>query len=114
MTIQDRIAGRKDTEEFISLASDGNDDYRVGVANAMRAHADEILGKVETGLRVMTDEEAVAFEKQRIEFGKHRGDKFVNVPVSYLSFVADSAMAIAAYLRSDRAAKRSREESGDA
>jgi hypothetical protein len=72
----------------------------------MLAYADEVLGKAESGLRVMSDEEAEAFEKERIQFGKHLGSMFRHVPISYLAFVADSANKIASYLRSDRGIKR--------
>lgn len=104
--IEDRIAGRQHAEEFIQLVNTGSDAYRAAAAAAMRFYADSVIGKPPTEFRVMTEAESAAFESNVITFGKHQGKAFIDVPIDYLAWIADSALTIAAYLRSQRGLRR--------
>ncbi|OHB80873.1 MAG: hypothetical protein A2W31_11495 [Planctomycetes bacterium RBG_16_64_10] len=59
-----------------------------------------------TLVQPMTNSEARVFEQETIEFGKHAGTKFKDVPLDYLIWLADKCRRtwrkIHAYLDSDR------------
>lgn len=60
----------------------------------------------QTGERKLTDDEAVEFESTTISFGTHSGKVFSEVPIGYLTWIADSTNQLQAYLKSDRGQKR--------
>lgn len=109
--IQDRISGRTEASAGIAMAAMGNDAFNRAFAEELRRYADSVLGPVESPLRVMTVEQAKAFERRIITFGsRYRGDSYGEVPINYLVLIADGGAEISAYLRSEVGIKRIEEE----
>lgn len=108
--IKYRIQGRELAEEVIDLASDGSEAFRKAFALHVRKFADLTLGAAPTELRTMNDSEANDFENSIIKYGVHRGLKFREVPMLYLTWIADSNLNLLAYLRSDIGKKRIEEQ----
>jgi hypothetical protein len=105
-----RINGRLEAEGLLELRQFcGGAEYNEGFALALREFADSVLGKPETELRVMNDIQAAQFESTDILFGLHRGLSYGEVPILYLSWLADQGANLAAYLRSNRGQRRLRE-----
>lgn len=104
--MEDQIEGRKLAKEFTELAEDSSHAFKRGIALHMRAYADSILGPIPTELRVMTNQEADSFGKTAIDFGVHKGTAFHDVPLFYLTWIADKSALIQAYLRSEIVLKR--------
>lgn len=64
-------------------------------------------GTIETPkLRTMDEDEAASFERSVMKFGKHKGERVIDIPIDYFTAYADSAVKIQAYLRSDRGRRR--------
>jgi hypothetical protein len=100
MTIEQRIEGRKDLEFLIKamIEDHPNDqDYKLGIANACQCFIDSHL-KTQT-LLTMNEEQAAAFERERITFGKHAGLTYSEAPEDYLEWLADQAIRLQSYLR---------------
>jgi hypothetical protein len=104
--IQDRIAGRTEAEACLELAVKGSDAFNRAFAEEMRRFADGVLGPPVQSLSVMTDDQANRFEHHKIEFGKHCGSQYRDIPIDYLVWLADSALELSAYLRSDAGKRR--------
>ena len=113
--LEERIAGRKDAEELLAMVGGGTEDYLKGVATALRAFANRVLGeeKSESELRVMTEIEAKAFEEKRIKYGRNAGETYGEAPIDDLVWLVDSTLPLAAYLRSDRGKRRIENNSDD-
>lgn len=109
-TIQDRISGRVEAEACLELRARGSEVFERAFAEAMRKYADGVLGAPESSLKVMTREQAEAFEATAIQFGQHRGCQYRDVPIAYLTWLADSANELAAYLRSEIGKRRIEDE----
>jgi hypothetical protein len=60
----------------------------------------------------MTNQEASDFEHTKIEFGKHAGELYLHVPISYLSWIADESIKLRRYMMSARAQRRNEQECG--
>lgn len=108
MSTQERIEGRKFAEEMIDLLPTDRSPFVLAAALRLRIFTDEVLGlaKPETGLLTMNDQQAEAFEREKITFGAHIGKAYRYVPLDYLAWLSDSNLRLAAYLRSDRGRKR--------
>lgn len=106
--IIDRKAGRDEAKVLLEMRSSGvSNAFVEGFARAMREYADSVLGKQQCEtLRAMSADEAAAFEKRKIRFGIHECKCFADVPADYLAWIADSALEIQAYLRSERGKQR--------
>ncbi len=63
-------------------------------------------------LWTLDESKAVAFEKRFIEFGVHQGTAYKDVPIEYLTWLADKTLELQAYLRSDRGRQRMETEQG--
>lgn len=101
--IAKRIAGRESACDAISLAKEGktsDQQFMIGVAKYCREFADTVLGPIETQVKVMTDEEAQAYEKSLMQFGRYATHKIKDVPIDYLCWIADSNLKLQSYLRS--------------
>lgn len=105
--IKDRIQAREEAAEILGVwTPDRSQAYLRAFALAMREFADRVLGPAQSELRVMDDAEAAAFERELIGYGRHKGVALGEVPISYLTWVADSTRTLFAYLRSDRGRAR--------
>lgn len=104
--IKDRIAGRIEAEACLELAVKGSEAFNRAFAEEMRRFADSVLGSPVQELNVMTDDQADKFERQKIEFGQHCGRQYMDVPIDYLTWLADSKNELSAYLRSDIGKRR--------
>lgn len=105
--IQDRIAGRKEAEELLSVRSmEVSEDWQRAFALAMRHFADSVLGPVDSSLAVMNEQQAKIFELRLVQFGIHRDKTYAEAPIDYLTWIADNASELASYLRSDRGKHR--------
>ena len=102
-----RIAGRKEFEALRQLAYDADVDpaWLDGFARAARDFALGVFGPSEE-LRVMTEPEAVRYETKEIQFGNYIGTPISEVPIERLTWYADAALPLQAYLRSARGQKR--------
>lgn len=107
--IKERIQGREFATEMIELVNGGSENFKRAFAIQARQYADSILGTPPTELRVMSTEEAMKFEVKEIKFGQHRGTEYRHVPLFYLHWIADSALDLLAYLRSDIGKNREKE-----
>lgn len=100
--LQAKIDGRKEAEAFLALCAENGEAFMKGVIAAFQAAMPK---QPETRL-VMSDDEAKRFEDSRIKFGKHEGERHRHVPIEYLTWIADSAVELQSYLRSDRGRAR--------
>lgn len=108
-SILQRMKGRKVAEGLLELGMPCEGEslaFKQGFAQKLRAYADSVLGTPPTELRVMSDAEAKEFETQLIRFGVHANNQFKDVPIDYLTWVADQASTLSAYLRSSIGRKR--------
>ena len=107
--VQARVVGRRLAASLIELA--GLDELP---PNAQEGFWDELRrvmpsqpnGALSTPTPAMSDEEAKAFEKTKIPFGQHQFTNYGQVPINYLSWVADQGIQLRRYMRSARAQKR--------
>lgn len=105
--LEDRIQGRKDCNDVLSLLLEGQSAaYREGVARACMERFADQLPKEPEGLLTMGLMGASAFEKQVIQFGLHKGKTYGEAPIEYLTWLADQSVALQSYLRSARGKQR--------
>lgn len=76
---------------------------RVKLAIKVWIKADQTLPR---SVEPMADQEALSFENEVMEFGKHKGELVGNVPLDYLEWLADASRTlwckIHAYLNNPR------------
>ncbi len=104
--IRQRTDGRKAARTACSLVdiNDMPEQIKVGFwLEMINMMPDEFKNQVAPKI---TNEDAIAFESRTIEFGAHFGKTFSEIPISYLTWLADSSIALRAYLKSDRGQKR--------
>jgi hypothetical protein len=97
-----RIEGRKEAEAFLALCAENGEAFMEGVRAAFHA----TIPKQPEARMTMNDDEAKRFEATHIGFGQHQGCKYGDVPIDYLTWIADKAIDLQAYLRSDRGKSR--------
>jgi len=105
---KDRIEGRKFAEELLTfIPADSSEEFMEAFAKRLLCFVETIVLSNETTLMVMNDKAAERFENcHRIMYGKHKGKKYIEVPIEYLTWIADSNSQLQAYLRSKRGTKR--------
>lgn len=54
----------------------------------------------------MHEDEATIFERSLIEFGQYKGQRFKNIPMKYLEWLADKSIQLRRYIQSARAQRR--------
>ena len=110
-----RVAGRKLAANIIELcpeldgceATGFNSDIEFRTA-FVRYLAEVLAVKLEkpSELKTMTETEATNFERQVLEFGKHRGLTYAQCPIDYLLWLDEESRRLATYLRSERGQSR--------
>ena len=103
-----RIAGRKWAEETIETAMDEGPDFMDGFVRQIRRVFAAELTKNDPD--VMTEEEAIAFEAERITFGKHSGSTWGEAPASWIAWLSDQQRPLNRYVRSERFQQRDQED----
>lgn len=104
---EERIAGRELAEEVLSFVQeDATEAFRHGFWRTLLEHCPSEIRPTAAELLVMDDCKAKAFEGSQIEFGLHRGSSYGEIPISYLAWLADSAVELQSYLRSERGRRR--------
>lgn len=104
--ITQRANGRKAARTACSLVdiNDMTEQIKIGFwLEMINMMPDELKNQVASRI---SDQEAIAFESRQINFGQHAGKAFSEVPISYLTWIADSSNGLQAYLKSDRGQKR--------
>jgi hypothetical protein len=101
-----RIDGRKEAEAFIALCAENGEAFMEGVRAAFQA----TMPKQPEARLTMGDDESKRFEATYIGFGQHQGLTYGDVPIDYLTWIADKAIDLQAYLRSDRGRNRIEKE----
>lgn len=110
--IETRIQARKVAQEVIAEYISGEDmPFIEGFARGCEKFARETLPPP-VKIEAMTEEQAIAFEQTAIKFGIHDGTKFLDVPIDYLTWLADQQRKLFDYLASERG--QDRIESSDA
>lgn len=107
--ITQRVEGRHLAVELLSVL-----DGETFTEHKLRGFWDEMLGQCpwppvtpeKSTLRTMDDESAKRFEQSLIKFGIYSGSQYGVVPIVYLTWVADNAIDLQAYLRSERGKRR--------
>ena len=115
MTIEENVRTTKAVAEFIelgeSICSDQGIDVRrfwlaVHVASGDRAGiTNEEWEPQKVMIPPFDDEEAEAFGRGRIEYGKHNGTRFDDLPLDYLGWLseqADKSISLRRYYESRR------------
>lgn len=110
----DLIEGRKFAESILELAGEElalkSQSFQFAfwreIKNAVARSGAIPVQNQKTELGVMTYDEARSFESKPIPFGIFKGQKYAEVSVSYLLMLADGAVPIQAYLRSEIGKKR--------
>ena len=108
-SIRQRIAGRTLAMEILELA-----DLKKESISFLDAFCIEIASRCPplsppppTPSRpTMTNEEAKRFENIIIQFGVHRGYKYLDCPIEYLIWLSNEGEKLASYLRSDKGQRR--------
>ena len=97
---RDRIAGRRWAEEVLHEVEDeGNSDaFRAGFWREIRRRV-KLRKPSKT---VMSDRKSREFGRRVVEFGKFRGQRYDDVPLDYLEWLADQGTELQAYLESRR------------
>lgn len=115
--IDQRVQGRGFAEEWLEAA-----DLEGKTADYIRGFWCELYDRMPEVakptphvpmLRFMDEEEAKRFERKEIAYGRHQGQQYGDVPITYLTWVADSATELQAYLRSVRGRERTERETDD-
>ena len=99
---RDRIAGREWAEEVMREVNDevNTDDFRRGFWREVKSFQRVVeTNKSETAL---SDERSREFGKRMVEFGKFRGQRYDDVPLDYLEWLADQGVVLRRYLESRR------------
>ncbi len=111
--LADNIAARNRAEHIIDLIGDETPRFWQELARL----AGEQLPKVEQPAEVdplapMDETEAIKFERQPLDFGKHAGQEIGVVPCGYIGWLAenDFAIRLRRYVKSARFERRQREE----
>lgn len=108
--LEQRIAARREAEEFVSLIDDEKPRRFWEVVLEL---ANEKLGLQVSPLVPMTDAQASEFEQQEMKFGKFSGIAIGDVDCPYLEWLADTnsfSRELLRYVKSDRFARRQRME----
>lgn len=104
--LQQRIHGREEVEALLELCADKPISFREGMASAMLTYAEAMLGATKSSVEAMSDEQAQEFEHTFITFGQHTSMLFRDIPIAYLTWLADQSVPLMCYLRSKRGLKR--------
>ena len=98
---QDRIKGREWAEEVMAdVRSHVSDDYQEGFWR--RIEKELPRRKEDDSSKAMTDEQSKAFGRSMVEFGKYIFQRYDDVPLDYLEWLADQNTTLARYLESRR------------
>jgi hypothetical protein len=95
---RDRIAGREWAEAVLDDLADHTADFLVGFRRRMLAE----YRAAEVDRTAMSDDAARRFGDQIITFGVHQGQRYDDVPLEYLEWLADQNAALVRYVRSRR------------
>ena len=113
MSLQSRIEYRKYTDSLLEEAfAEAEDEHeKQGMISAcisfIRQNAPKSLpDEVDDGW-------AADFERQKIKFGKHSGQRYADVPIEYLIWLDEQGHPLRDYLRSERGKKRIWGERGE-
>lgn len=99
----DRIAGRIEASEMLLAFATGHSDaWLQGFFRELHRQAIEsgYIKLPPASLRTIDDTESRSFEARAIAFGIHTGTPYKEIPIGYLTWLADSATELQAYLRS--------------
>ena len=99
-----RKAGRDIAEQCIELAS--LKDLENESVDAFWDEIRKAMPSTEKQNSAMSSDEAEQFEHEKIEFGKHAGELYINVPIEYLCWIADQSIRLRRYCQSERAQRR--------
>ena len=101
--VDERVLGRELAQDMLELSEAtalmGNvaDGFWAELADAMPA-----TQRPELPTNAMTDEEAAAFEREVVTFGRHAGEQYRTVPPAYLTWLADKSIKLRRYVQTKR------------
>lgn len=104
---RDRISGREWAEEILDeleglgIGPSHSEAFREGFWREIRRRV-KAEAKKERARKVMSDERSRAFGRRTVDFGRHRGERYDDVPLDYLEWLADQGAELQAYLESRR------------
>jgi len=104
---KDRIWGREWAEYILDDVLRGSDDYQEGFWRHIRKELPR--EKEKKPIAAMADEQSKVFGNSTIEFGKHIGTRYDDVPLDYLEWLVDQNAVLARYLNSRRIREERRE-----
>jgi hypothetical protein len=101
---RERIAGHRTAEEVIDawIVDGGSEDFQLGFWREMAKRMPERFKTVVKTARPMTDEESRHFGDKQVEFGRHVGKRYDEVPLSYLEWLVERNEELRRYLASRR------------
>ena len=101
--LEERVLGRELARDMLAVAEStaltGNfaDGFWAEIAEATPASQ---IPELPTN--AMTDEEAAAFEREVVTFGRHAGEQYRTVPPAYLTWLADKSIKLRRYVQTKR------------
>lgn len=87
MSIESNIRARQEAQAVISLCGGQTERFWECLEELARAERKEL--PVDSAPQVMTDSEAISFEKSELPYGKYSGLEVGEVPLDYLLFLAE-------------------------
>ena len=103
-----RIQGRNLAKTLLAMAelSHQPQDVLDGFWDEIRTVDPITTDKPATSSSAMTDDQATVFERSTIEFGQYKGQRFKDIPMEYLEWLADKSIQLRRYIQSSRAQRR--------
>ena len=97
---KDRIDGRVFAEVVLRDVRSMSDDFLVGFWREMRRQVK--VKEKESSKTKMSDQKSREFGRRVVEFGKFRSQRYDDVPLDYLEWLADQGAELQLYLESRR------------
>lgn len=103
-----RIQGRNLAKTLIAMAELAHkpQDVLDGFWDEIRTSDPKKTEEPEIASGAMTEEEATTFERSLIDFGQYNGQRFADIPMDYLEWLADKSIKLRRYIQSSRAQRR--------
>lgn len=103
-----RIQGRNLAKTLLAMAELAHQPQDVldGFWDEIRTNNPKSTSEPQSPSSAMTEEQATVFERSLIEFGQYKGQRFKDIPMKYLEWLADKSIQLRRYIQSSRAQRR--------
>ena len=106
--LESRIQGRELAKTILAMAelTSQPQDVLDGFWDQIRMADPSKSAESEKTASAMTEGEAREYEVSLIDFGQYNGQRFADIPMDYLEWLADKSIKLRRYIQSSRAQRR--------